>query len=123
MPPLGNPTKPAGLLGGLASNPNVSAFAKGKAMESNATIGLQKSQKDQESAVSQMQEDSQQRQRQSQNFASRAGNESQERMRANELGDRRSAFEVGMGFDYASMMKKRQLDFKQTLLNGLSRSF
>lgn len=112
-----------GLLSGLAPTPNVSAFAKGQQMTNQAALGMENAKKQQETAVDQMQEDSQQRQRQSQNAASRAGNESQERVGAGNLANRANVFNVGMGFDYASLQKRRQLDLQQTLLNGLAREF
>ena len=84
---------------------------------------MEKAQKQQEMGVSQMQEDSQQRQRQAQNYTSRAGNEAQERVGQSNLDTRRNVFNIGMGFDYGALQRKKQLNLQQALLNSAARDF
>ncbi len=111
------------LLGGLSKNPNVAAFGKAKAMSSAAGLGMQKASDDQSMALDQMQEDSQQRMRQAGNAATRASNESQQRIQEGNLNNRRSVFDMGMSYDYASQRRKKDMDFRQMLFDGLTRDF
>lgn len=116
--------KPSGgLLGGLSSNPNVGAFAKGRRMENAAGLGLDNAQQSQKAALEQMQQDSGLRQQRAANAADRAANESQERMQQSNLRSQGAVFDTSMGFDYAALQKRRNLDLQQSLLNGIARSF
>jgi hypothetical protein len=116
--------KPAGgLLGGLSKNPNVSAYAKGRQMENAAALGFENAQRSQKADVDQMQQESSQRQLRSSNAASQAANQSQERIAASNANTRSSVFDTSMGFDYAALQKRRNLDLQQALLNGVARSF
>jgi hypothetical protein len=77
----------------------------------------------QQMGVQQMQQESQQRQQQNQNYTQRGTNESRERMQEADLVSRRSVFDVGKQFDYATLQRRNQISFQQSLLNGLARSF
>jgi hypothetical protein len=116
------PPKPS-LLSGLGSNRDVAAYGKSRAFGAAAEMGMDRAQKQQEMGVSQMQEDSQQRQRQAQNYTSRAGNEAQERVGQSNLDTRRSVFNIGMGFDYGALQRRRQLNLQQALLNSAAKDF
>lgn len=111
------------LLGGLSQKPNVAAYAKGKAMSSAAGLGMQAASNDQQMATTQMQEDSQQRLQQAGNAANRAGNETQARIQQGNLANRKSVFDTGMAYDFAQQQKKKAMDFRQMLFNGLTRDF
>lgn len=124
MIPKPAPFAPAkSLLSGLGRNRDVSAFAKGQQMQNDSAMGMDRAQKQQEMGVSQMQEDAQQRQRTAQNYASRAANESQERVAGAQLDNRRNVFNVGMAFDYAALQRRNQLNLQQALLSGAARDF
>lgn len=111
------------LLGGLSQKPNVAAFGKGRAMSSAAGLGMKQATDNQQMAVDQMQEESQQRMKQAGNAASRASSESQQRIQEGNLANRRSVFDMGMAYDYAQQQKRRATDFRQMLFNGLTRDF
>lgn len=113
----------SGLLSGLSGNPNVSAFAKGRSMGAAAEMGMDRAQKQQEMGVDQMQADSQMRQRQSQNYATRFGNEAQERVAQGNLNTRQNVFNIGMGFDYAALQRRKNLNLQQALMYGAARDF
>ena len=112
-----------GLLSGLSKKGDVGAFAKGLAMKDAAGLNMERQSQNQEFGVQQMQQQAQLRQQGSQNKAQRAGNESQERMRAADLEGRRQVFDTGLGYDYAALRKRQQNQLQQTILNGLARSF
>lgn len=111
------------LLGGLSQKPSVAAFGKGRGMSAAAGLGMKQATDNQQMAVDQMQEESQQRMRQAGNAASRASNESQQRIQEGSLANRRAVFDMGMGYDYAQRRRKRDMDFRQMLLDGLTRDF
>lgn len=120
MIPLGQPKK--SLLSGLGS-PDVSAFAKGRAMGGAAENSMTAAQQRQEMQVDQANADSQRNQRQAQVNASRLGNEAQERMGQNSLATRQNVFNIGMNFDYAALQRRRQMNLQQALLQGAARDF
>lgn len=117
--PSGN--APGSLLSGLAKRS--SPYGKGLAMQAEAGLGMDRAQKQQESSLRQMQEDSQNRQQQAQASAQKAGNEAQERTAQGSLNSRAGVFETGMHLVYANMARRRQLGYQQMLLNGLARDF
>lgn len=119
--PLPAPGK--SLLSGLGSNRDVSAYTKGQQMQGDAALGMQRAQSQQESSVSSAQSEIQRRMRAAQNSANRFGNEAQERIAGSQLDNRRSVFDIGMGFDYAALNRRRQLNLQQSLLNGIARDF
>lgn len=110
-----------GLLGGLSAKPSVAAYGKGRAMSSAAGLGADKAKADTEMAVNQMQADSQMRMQQAGNAVSRAGNESQARIQAGGMANRRALFDTGMQYSQAEANKRRSLDFRQALFNSLTR--
>lgn len=113
----------ARLLSGLSKKPNVSAFAKGKAMADASGLNMDRESKNQEFGLQQMNEASQQKQQLDQQAAQRAGNASRERQGNAELTNRNAVFNMGMNFDYAALQKRQDTSLKQTLLNGLARDF
>jgi hypothetical protein len=113
--------KPESLLSGLS--PKSSPFAKGQAMQAASGLNMDREQKNQDFALKQMQDNSQQRQAMARNSAQQAANASQERTARRSADSRSSLFDVNMGFDYASLQKRRQLGLQQMLLNGLARDF
>lgn len=112
-----------GLLSGLSRNRDVSAFARGRQMAGGAELGMERAQKQQQIGVDQMQQDSRQRQQTAQNYASRAGNEAQERTAGRQLDNQRSVFDIGMNYNYAQANAQRRNSFQQALLNTVSRGF
>ena len=112
-----------GLLSGLSKNPNVSAFARGSQMARRADLGMGRAQKQQQVGVDQMQQDSQQRQQTAQNYASRAGNEAQERTAGRQLDNQRTVFDLGMKYNYAQANAQKQNSFQQALLNTVARGY
>lgn len=124
MYPTSGGTSPQGrLLSGLSRKPNIGAFEKGISMRDAAALGMERAQNDQKMGTQQMQEESQQRQRDSQNKTTQLGNAAQERTRRGEMQNRRQVFDTQMGFDYAGLQKRRSLDLQQALLNSAARSF
>lgn len=113
----------SGLLAGLSKKGDVGAFAKGAAMREAAGLNMEKQKTNQDFAVEQMRQQSQLRQQNAQNSAQRAGNESQERMRGEDIAGRRRVFDTGMDYDYAALRRRQQNQLQQTILNGLARSF
>lgn len=111
---------PSSMLSGLSKR---SPFAQGQAMQAASGLGMDREKQNQEFALKQMQDDSQQRQAAARNAAQQATNASQERMRSGDLANRASTFDMGMGFDYASLQKRQQLNLQQSLLNGLAKDF
>ena len=111
------------LLSGLSPKPNVGAYAKGKAMQAASGLEMDREAQNQKMGVQQMQQDSQQRQQQNQTSAQRGANESRERMQGAELDSRRSVFDVGNQFNYATLQRRNQINLQQSVLNGLARSF
>lgn len=111
------------LLGGLSQKPSVAAFGKGRAMSAAAGLGMKQATDNQQMAVDQMQEDSQQRLKQAGNAASRASNESQQRIQEGNLANRRATFDMGMAYDVAQQQKRKAMDFRQMLFNGLTKDF
>lgn len=111
------------LLGGLSQKPSVAAFGKGRGMAAAAGLGMKQATDNQQMSVDQMQEESQQRMKQAGNAASRASNETQQRIQEGNLANRRSVFDMGMNYDYAQRQAKRDLDFRQMLFNSLTRDF
>lgn len=109
------------LLSGLARK--ASPFAKGQAMQAASALNMDREQKNQEFALKQMQDESQQRQAAARNSAQQAANASQERSATGDSQARASVFDMGMGFDYASLQKRRNLNLQQALLNGMARDF
>lgn len=111
------------LLSGLSRKGDAGAFGYGQAMSSAADLNLDREQKNQQLGVQQMQEESQQRQRDSQNKTSRLQNDAQARTQQGALQSRRNTFNTSMAFDYAAMNKRRQLNLQQALLNNMARDF
>lgn len=92
-------------------------------MSSAAGLGMDKQKADQSMAVDQMQQDSRQRMQQAGNYASRAGNETQEQIQQGALASRMANFNTGMRYQQMGSDKRRQLGFRQALLDSLSRDF
>lgn len=109
------------VLSGLAARS--SPFGKGQAMQAASGLNMDREQKNQDFAVKQMQDESQQRQQASRTAAARSSNESQERTAAANAASRSNVFDVGMRFDYAGLQKRQQLNLQQALLNGIARDF
>jgi hypothetical protein len=109
------------LLSGLSSK--ASPMAKGLAMQDASALNMDREQKNQDLSLKQMQDESQQRLAASRNSAQKAANASQERLGAGAAQSRASVFDVGMGFDYAALQKRRSLNLQQALLNGMARDF
>jgi hypothetical protein len=117
-----NPSKQ--LLSGLTKKTgDAGAFGKGQAMAAAAGLNMDREQKNQEFGVQQMKDDSQLRQQGNQNMAQRAGNEVDARMQKGALDSRKSVFDTGMNFDYASLRKRQQTNLQQALLNNMARDF
>lgn len=108
------------LLSGLRSK---SPYAKGLAMQSASELNMAREQANQKAGVQQMQTESEQRQQSNRNSAQAASNASQERTQASQLATRQSAFNIGMGFDYAALQRGQRLKLQQALINGLARDF
>jgi hypothetical protein len=109
------------VLSGLSRK--ASPLAKGRAMQAGADLGMEREKSAQELSLQRMQDESQQRQTGARNAAQQASNASQERQQSGALASRGSVFDMGVGFDYAGLQKRRQLNLQQSLLNGLARDF
>ena len=109
------------LLGGLSTKPSVAAYGKGRAMSTAAGLGMKKQEADQSMAVEQMQQDSRQRMQQAGNYASKAGNETQERMQQGGLDSRMTNFNLGMRFQQLGAERQRQMNFRQALIDSMTR--
>jgi hypothetical protein len=117
-----NPSKQ--LLSGLTKKTgDAGAFGKGQAMAAAAGLNMDREQKNQEFGVQQMKEDSQLRQQGNQNMNQRAMNDVDARMQKGALDSRKSVFDTGMNFDYASLRKRQQTNLQQALLNNMARDF
>ena len=117
-----NPSKQ--LLSGLTKKTgDAGAFGKGQAMAAAAGLNMDREQKNQEFGVQQMKEDSQLRQQGNQNMNQRAMNDVDARMQKGALDSRKSVFDTGMTFDYASLRKRQQMNLQQSLLNNMARDF
>jgi hypothetical protein len=92
-------------------------------MQDASALNMDREQKNQDLSLKQMQDESQQRLAASRNSAQKAANASQERLGAGAAQSRASVFDVGMGFDYAALQKRRSLNLQQALLNGMARDF
>lgn len=113
---------PGSLLSGLSSK-KASPFAKGQAMQAASGLAMDREQKNQEFGLKQMQDDTQARQQQARNSATRATNETQERMRAADIDTQGKTFDIGMNYDRAAMHKRRLTQLQQALLGGMARDF
>jgi hypothetical protein len=117
-----NPSKQ--LLSGLTKKTgDAGAFGKGQAMAAAAGLNMDREQKNQEFGVQQMKDDSQLRQQGNQNMNRRALNDVDARMQKGALDSRKSVFDTGMNFDYASLRKRQQTNLQQALLNNMARDF
>lgn len=112
-----------GLLSGLSKKGDVGAYAKGTAMRDAAGLNMDRQSQNQEFGVQQMQQQAQMRQKDTQNKAQKAENDTQFRMQGADLENRRKVFETSMDFDYAALRRRQQNQLRQTVLNGLARSF
>ena len=77
----------------------------------------------QQLGMQQMQQRSELSQANARNRMAALGNQSQERMKGMEMDNRRQNFDAQMGWQYAGLNKRRQLEMQQTLLNNLARDF
>jgi len=111
------------VLSGLRGKGDAGAFAKGQGMAAAAGLNLEAANQNQQLGMQQMQDESGLRQKESQNKAQRAENDSQARMMKGALDNRRSAFDTNMAFDYAGLRKRQNLQIQQALLNGVMRDF
>lgn len=111
-----------GVLSGLRSNPNAAAFGKGRRMQASAGLGLENAKSAQQSSNEQMRQESAQRQQFAANSTAKAGNQTQERIQSAGLRNRANVFDTSLAYDYGALNKRRQLDFQQALLDGLTRS-
>jgi len=110
------------LLSGLGS-PDVSAFAKGRSMGGAAENAMNAAQQRQEMAVDSANSESQRNQRSAQNMASRFGNQMQESVGQSNLDTRKNVFGIGMDYDYAALQRRRQINLKHALIQGVARDF
>jgi len=113
----------ASVLSGLNKKGPVGQFAAGQAMSSAANLNMNRDQANQKFGVEQMQEQSQQRQRDAQNRTTQANNAAEMRMRQGDLDSRSRVFDTSMDFDYAGLNRRRQLNLQQALLNDFARDF
>lgn len=111
------------LLGGLAKKGSAGQAAYGQAMASAAGLNMDRAKQNQQLGMQQMQQRSELAQGTARNQMAALGNQSQERMQQAQLDNRRANFDQQMGWQYAGMNRRRQLDMQQTLLNNLSRDF
>lgn len=112
---------PGGLLSGLRPGGTAAQQAAyGAGMADIADLGLQREQANQDSAMQQARNESQQRMQGNSNRAQRSANESQERMERAGLSNRQTVFNIGQKFGYAAMNKQRQNRMQQGILNGLA---
>lgn len=111
---------PNGLLSGLSSK---SPFAKGQAMQAAAGLEMDRQKQNQDFAVKQMKDESENRQQQNRLAAQRASSGSQERMKAADLTAQRNMFDMNMRYDYSQRLKQKDLQLKQALLNNYARDF
>lgn len=92
-------------------------------MQTAAGLKMDREQKNQDFALKQMQDDSQQRQQAARNSAQEATNASQERTQQRQMDNQRAAFDLGMQFDYQALQRKPVLQLQQALLNGVAKDF
>lgn len=111
------------LLGGLSTNGNVGAFAKGQAYQNASGLNMDAAQKNQEFGKKQMQQQSDLRQKQNAIQAETAGHHTQEQLADEGLQNRRTVFDIGMNYDYAQMFKQRQTQLLNTLISHAAREF
>lgn len=111
------------VLSGLSKKGDVGAFSKGLAMRDAAGLNMEKQKQNQEFGTQQMQQQSQLRQKDSQNKAQQAENQSQLRTQYADLAGRRKVFDTSLAYDYDALRRRRQTQLQQTILNGLARSF
>lgn len=111
------------LLGGLSKKGPAGQSAYGQAMAASAGLNMDRAKQNQQLGVQQMQQRSDLAQQGARNQMAALGNQSQERMKEAEMDNRRSTFDRGMGWQYAGLNRRRQLEMQQTLLNNLSRDF
>lgn len=111
------------LLGGLSKKGSAGQAAYGQAMAASAGLNMDRAKQNQQLGVQQMQQQSELSQGNARNRMAALGNQSQERMKDMEMDHRRSLFDAQMGWQYAGLNKRRDLDVRQTLLNNLSRNF
>jgi hypothetical protein len=111
------------MLGGLRTQGNVGAFAKGQAMQNTAGMGLAAEQKNQDLGQQAMQQESELRQKQNSNQAQRANHEVGETLAGEGFRNRQQVFNIGMNYDYAQQARQRQMGYLQALINNSARTF
>ncbi len=111
------------LLGGLSKKGPAGQSAYGQAMASAAGLNMDRAAQNQQLGMQQMQQRSELSQANARNRMAALGNQSQERMKGMEMDNRRQNFDAQMGWQYAGLNKRRQLEMQQTLLNNLARDF
>lgn len=109
-----------GLLSGLRSNPNVSAFQGGLDSQADAGRGMEMAKFDHDMAMRRNQQASEERQKRAQLNAQQAISDSQARAQEAGLNARMGGINMTRAFDYAGLQKRNQLKFGQTLLNSLA---
>jgi hypothetical protein len=112
-----------GLLSGMTAKGDVAAAGKGRAMQEAASMGMETAQQNQQMAMQQMQDQSQQRQREAQIRGRQDDTDTQARIQAGGLDNRRQAFDIGRQFDYAALQRRQSLNLQQALLNNMAREF
>lgn len=109
-----------GLLSGLKSNPNVSAFQGGLNAQADAGAGMDMAKFDHDMSMRRTQQDSQERQKRAQLNTQQAISDSQARAQEAGLSARMGGINMNRAFDYAGLQKRNQLKVGQTLLNSLA---
>ena len=109
-----------GVLSGLKTNPNVSAFQGGMDAQADAARGMDIAKFDQDMAMRRTQQDSQERQQRSQLNAQKASSDSSARAQDFGMKARMGSINMNRAFDYAGLQKRNQLKWQQSLLNNLA---
>lgn len=110
----------AGVLSGLRGNPNVTAAKRGLDMQADAARGVESAKFDQDLAMRQAQQQSQERQQRAQNNAQQSASDAQARTQQMGLDSRLGNMQLGQAFNYAGLQKRNQMRWQQALLNNLS---
>ena len=113
--------KPAGgVLSGLKTNPNASAFQGGLDAQADAARGMDDAKFGQDMAMRQTQQASQERQQRAQLNSQQAGSDSAARTQQFAMNARMGNINMNRAFDYAGLQKRNQLKWQQSLLNNLA---
>jgi hypothetical protein len=114
MKPIG------GVLSGLKSNPNVSAFQGGLDAQADAGRGMESAKFDQDMAMRRTQQESQERQKRAQLNTQQGISDAQAKSQEFALNARMGGINTNRAYDYAALQKRNQLKWQQSLLNHLA---